>query len=155
MPFPYLPLMNPADPARQRVPVASALHAFSPLSQPLAMSSIALLTSSAVRLGTQPAFASRDDITYRRIPFDVPATDLVIDHRSPVGTDAKIDLEVVVPRAALNGLSAEHVIGKPATAWFSFSGGIPASPAVEDELAASLAGELRELGVDLALLAPY
>lgn len=152
----YLPIMAPIGGSRPpRLVVSSRLKPWSPTTTPLAAARVALLTSSAVRLRNQPEFLPRDDTSYRAIPFDAPASELQIDHRSPVGSDARRDLEIVAPRKALEELARQGVIGGVAPLWFSFSGGIQPLPQIEEELAPALADELEAAGTDLAALVPY
>jgi len=156
MPLNYLPLMAPVGSARPaRQVVASQLTPWTPLARPMANATVALLTSSAVRLRDQPRFLPRDDTTYRAIPFEVSTGELEIDHGSPVGADARRDLEIVVPRRALADLAHEGVVGAVAPHWFSFYGGIRPLPQVEADLAPALAGELLAARADLAILIPY
>jgi hypothetical protein len=116
---------------------------------------VALLTSAAVRHVSQPAFERTSDASYRAVPFDVDASELRIDHRSPIGSDARTDLEIVVPRRALAELAQQDIVGSIAPQFFSFVGGTEVQQQVEEQLAPALAGELQALGVDLAILVPY
>ena len=122
---------------------------------PLSSARVALITSAAVRHMNQPAFEPPEDTSFRAVPVDAAPSDLRIDHRSPAGADARIDLEVVAPRAALGELARAGAIGSIAPFFFSFTGGTELHQQVEEELAPALVRELRQLNVDLALLVPY
>lgn len=156
MPFDYLPFMN-AIRAKGPRTVVSSRHAsaWTPVRGPLAATRVVLSTSAAVRLAGQPAFNPPEDTSYRVVPMDADARELRIDHRSPIGTDARVDLEVVVPRTALVNLANAGVLGGVAEAFLSFAGGTELHQQVEDELAPALAAEIQRLGADLALLVPY
>ena len=78
-----------------------------------------------------------------------------MDHRSPIGTDARTDLEIVVPRKALAELAQRGIVGSIAPLFFSFVGGTEVQQQVEEQLAPALADELEAMRVDLAILAPY
>ena len=83
------------------------------------------------------------------------AADLRLDHRSPIGADAREDLEIVVPRHALDEMVRQGVLGGIAPAFLAFVGGTELHQQIEDELVPNLLRELRDLEVDLALLVPY
>lgn len=152
----YLAFMN-ANRARgpRHIVVSRHVGTWTPFTGPLSSARVALITSAAVRLADQPAFEPPEDTSYRAVPFDAAASDLRMDHRSPVGTDARLDLEIIVPRAALAGLARGAVVGGIAPYFFSFTGGTELHQQVEEELAPGLADELRQLEIDLALLVPY
>ncbi|NIO08390.1 MAG: hypothetical protein GTO40_10440, partial [Deltaproteobacteria bacterium] len=82
-------------------------------------------------------------------------TDLKIDHRSHVGTEAKKDPEIVFPRTALMDLANQGLVGGVTPFHLSFVGGIRLYRELEEELAPALAGELARAGTDLAVMIPY
>ena len=140
-------------PARKLVhPSQKAWH---PLVPDLASARIALLTSSAVRIPDQPRFVPPEDTSYRPIPAEPDSTDLVMDHRSPLGLNPRQDPEVVFPRAALMSLVRRGLIGSYAPTHVSFVGGTRNHHGVEQELAPGLVGELKKENVNLALLVPF
>lgn len=156
MPFDYLPVfVQKAAPKPARTLVHPSHNAWHPEVPPLASAKIALLTSSAVRTPDQPPFNPPDDATHRAIPAEPHATDLVMDHRSPLGTDPRKDPEVVFPRAALKALAERGVIGGVAKQHYSFLGGTRDHDGVENDLGRGLAGELREQDVNLAVVIPF
>jgi len=156
MPFDYLPVFvekAAGKPVRKLVhPSQNAWHPFVP---ELASARIALLTSSALRKPEQPPFVPPDDASYRSIPAEPDATDLVMDHRSPLGLTPRQDPEVVFPRAALISLAKRGLVASYAPTHFSFTGGTRNHHGVETELAPALAGELKKENVNLALLVPF
>ena len=156
MPFDYLSVFAEkaaGKPARKLVhPSQKAWH---PLVPDLASARIALLTSSAVRIPDQPRFVPPEDTSYRPIPAEPDSTDLVMDHRSPLGLNPRQDPEVVFPRAALMSLVRRGLIGSYAPTHFSFVGGTRNHHGVEQELAPGMAGELKKENVNLALLVPF
>jgi hypothetical protein len=149
----FVGLASETRPARRVA--ASAAPAWTPMRTPVARARVALLSSAAVRLHDQPPFQPPEDTSYRAVPIAAPAGQLRLDHTSPVGTDARRDLEIVLPRRALRDLAEQGVIGGVAPACYTFVGGTRLHAQVEQELAPALAGQLAEAGVDLALLAPY
>lgn len=156
MPFDYLPVfVQKVAPKPARTLVQPSENAWVPRVPSLASAKIALLTSSAVRTPDQAPFEPPGDASYRTIPADPHATDLVMDHRSPLGTDPRKDPEVIFPRSALNALAERGVVGGVSTSHYSFLGGTRNHDGVENDLARGLAGELRKQNVTLALLVPF
>ncbi len=156
MPFDYLPVFvekAAGKPTRKLVhPSQNAWHGAVPS---LASARIALLTSAALRTPAQPPFVPPEDTSYRVIPAEPHAIDLVMDHTSPLGLTPREDPEIVFPRAALIALARGGVVGSVASSHFSFVGGTRNHHGVEEELAPALAVELKKENVDLALLVPF
>ncbi len=156
MPLAYLPIQAAhAGPQGPRQLVRSSRPAWCSTVPPLATARVALLSSAALRRASQPPFVPPEDTSYRAIPADPHVTDLVVDHRSPVGTDARRDVEIVLPRRALAALQRRGVVGGVAPACFSFVGGCRLHRQIEDELGPALARELAALEADLVVLVPY
>jgi D-proline reductase (dithiol) PrdB len=156
MPFDYLPIfVQKATPKPARKLVHPSQNAWHPKIPPLASARIALLTSSAIRTPEQPPFAPPDDASFRTIPAEPHATDLVMDHRSPLGTDPRRDPEIVFPRSALNALAERGLVGGVAPTHYSFLGGTRNHHGVENDLARGLVRELTAQQVDLAVLTPF
>jgi D-proline reductase (dithiol) PrdB len=156
MSFEYLPVMaHNAAPKPPRALVQSSKPAWSAITKPLSESRVALLSSAALRLAHQEPFIPREDFTYRRVPSDPSAGEIVIDHHSGIGRVPKQDPEIVFPRTALANLHERGVISRLAQFHFSFMGGLRDHGRIENELAPALAGELKQGRVDLALLVPY
>jgi D-proline reductase (dithiol) PrdB len=156
MSFDYLPIMAQAGaPKPPRVLVSPSKQAWSPIIKRVNQSTIALLSSAALRLKDQEPFVPREDLSYRRIPSDSAAGAITIDHHSGIGRVPKQDPEIVFPRTALASLAQRAVIGAVSPFHFSFMGGIRGAQEIENELAPAIAAELKKVDVDLALLVPY
>jgi D-proline reductase (dithiol) PrdB len=108
-----------------------------------------------LRLSHQEPFAPSEDLTYRLIPSDSEASEIVIDHHSRIGPVPRRNPEIVFPMAALGRLAAKQIVGSVSPVHVSFMGGIRRHPEVENELAPAIARELKQADVDLALLVPY
>jgi D-proline reductase (dithiol) PrdB len=147
----YLPIM--AQPPR--VLVTPSKPSWFPVAKPVNQSRVALLTSAALRLADQQPFATNEDLTYRLIPSNSKASEIVIDHHSRIGPVPRQDPEIVFPMAALASLAARQVVGSLSAFHVSFKGGLPRHQEVENQLAPAIVGELQRAGVDLALLVPY
>jgi D-proline reductase (dithiol) PrdB len=144
-----------AAPKPPRVLVSSSKPSWFPAARPVDQSRLALVTSAALRLKHQQPFAPGEDLGYRLIPSDARASEIVIDHHSRIGAVPRQDPEIVFPISALANLAARQVVGGVSPFHVSFKGGIRRHQQVETELAPAIARELRQAGVDLALLVPY
>lgn len=156
MPLEYLPIMaQNSAPKPPRVLVSPSKPAWCPITKPVNQSRIALLSSAALRLAHQNPFIPREDSSYRRVPSDPGAGDIIIDHHSGIGRVPKQDPEIVFPRTAIARLAENGIIGALAPFHFTFMGGLREHAKVENELASAIATELAQAEVDLALLVPY
>lgn len=154
----YLPVFAekaaPKPPRKLKL-VSAAQSAWQPLVPRISSSRVALLTSAAVRTPEQSPFVPPEDASYRPIPAEPYAADLVSDHRSPLGTHFRRDPEVVFPRAALKALAERGIVGSVAETHYSFVGGTRNHDGIENDLARGVTRDLREQGVDLAVLTPF
>ena len=116
---------------------------------------VSMITSAAIREHHQRPFPRVADTSYRRISSDPSGDELCIDHRSPVGSDARKDSEVVFPRRALRALAEKGFIGSVAPFHFSIYGGAKDHQKIETDLAPALARQLARARVDLAIMVPY
>jgi hypothetical protein len=156
MPFEYLPVMaQNSAPRPPRVLVAPSKPAWCPVKKPVSESRIALLSSAALRLANQEPFIPREDLSYRSVPSDPGAGEIIIDHHSGIGRVPKQDPEIVFPRTVLAKLAERGEIRSVAPFHFSFMGGVRQPQKIENDLAPAIANELRQAQVDLALLVPY
>jgi D-proline reductase (dithiol) PrdB len=86
---------------------------FTPFDRELAKSTVALVTAGGVHLKGQDPFNIADelgDLTYRIIPEDVRAADLMVTHHHYDHSDADKDINVVFPIDALRDLQAEGFV---------------------------------------------
>ena len=156
MAFEYLPIMAQAGaPKPSRILVAPSHLAWCAIQKPLNRSRVALLSSAALRLTDQQPFTPREDLTYRLVPSDPAGGEIVIDHHSGIGRVPRQDPEIIFPRTALAKLSKAGEVGSLSSFHVSFMGGVRRHKEIENDLAPAIAGELKRLDVDLALLVPY
>jgi len=156
VPLEYLPIMaRNSAPKPPRVLAVPSKPSWCPITKPLARSRVAILTSAALRLAGQPRFVPREDLSYRRVPSDPAAGEIIIDHHSGIGRVPKQDPEIVFPRTALAAVVKQGIVGGLSPCHFSFMGGPRKHKEIENELATAIAGELATAEVDLALLVPY
>ena len=156
MRFEYLPIMaQNSAPKPPRVLASPSKPAWCEVTNPVSASRVALLSSAALRLANQKPFIPREDSSYRRVPSDPVAGEIIIDHHSGIGRVPKQDPEIVFPRTALAELARRGIVGSLAPFHFSFMGGLRDHAKIEYELAPAIAIDLKEAQVDLALLVPY
>ena len=156
MPLDYLPIMaRNSAPKPPRLLVGPSNPAWCPITKPLARSRVALLSSAALRLAHQQPFVPREDLSYRRVPSDPAAGEIVIDHHSGIGRVPKQDPEIIFPRTPLAALAQKGIIGELSPWHFSFMGGLRQHKKIENDLAPAIAADLARDRVDLALLVPY
>ena len=120
----------------------------------LAQRRVALISTAGLhRRGDRP-FRPGDG-SYRVIPGDTAAGDLVMSHISVNfdRTGFQQDLNVVFPIDRLHELEADGTIGSLASLHYSFMGAFP--PAAAEPHAQHLAGLLKADKVDAALLVPF
>jgi len=156
VPLEYLPIMaQNSAPKPPRVLASPSKPAWCEVTNPVRASRVALLSSAALRLANQKPFIPREDSSYRRVPSDPAAGEIIIDHHSGIGRVPKQDPEIVFPRTALAELAMRGIVGSLAPFHFSFMGGLREHGKIENELAPAIANDLRQAQVDLALLVPY
>ena len=152
----YLPLMAQSSALKPpRILVSPSKPSWCLVTKPVNESRVALLTSAALRLNRQKPFAPAEDLTYRLIPSDSEPSEVVIDHHSRIGPVPRQNPEIVFPMTALASLAAKKIVGSLSPIHVSFMGGIRRHHEVENELAPTIARELKQAAVDLALLIPY
>jgi D-proline reductase (dithiol) PrdB len=142
-------------PKPPRVLVSPSQPSWVPARKRVDESRVALLTSAALRLKHQEPFAPGEDLSYRLIPSDSKASEIVIDHHSRIGPIPRQDPEIVFPISALAHLAAKDIVGSLSPFHVSFKGGVRQHQRLENELAPAIVRELKQAGVDLALLVPY
>ncbi len=121
--------------------------------KPLAQRRVVLISTAGLhRRGDRP-FRPGDG-SYRVIPAETPARDLVMSHISVNfdRTGFQQDHNVAFPIDRLRELVAEGVVGSMASVHYSFMGAFP--PDAAEPHAKHLAGLLKQDGVDAALLVP-
>lgn len=156
MPLDYLPIMAQSSaPKPARVLVFPSKPSWCPVTKLVSQSRVALLTSAALRLKEQRPFMPKEDLSYRLIPSDPAAGEIIIDHHSRIGTVPRQDPEIVFPRSALATLTQKAIVGSLSSVHVSFLGGMRCHRDIENELAPAIARELSQAAVDLALLVPY
>ncbi len=132
---------------------------WTPLAKPLAESRLAIISSSGFVLRDQEPFDKAirgGDVSFRRIPNDADAGDLVDEHRSESFDHAGLvgDPNLAFPLDRARELAESGRVGSLARAHLSFMGSITAPGRLVRYTAPEAAASLVEDAVDVALLVP-
>lgn len=129
------------------------------LPKPLAEARIALVTTAALYLPSQPKFdesIKMGDPSFREIPVDVDVQTLVEGHRSSSfdHTGVTQDRNLALPLDRFRELAERGVIGGLAPRHFSFMGSVVGPGRLINETAPEVAARLVADSVDAAFLTP-
>lgn len=95
---------------------------YTPRTRELSQSVFALVTTAGVHLRTQEPFDVEGDNSWREIPGDVQARDLMVTHDHYDHRDADQDINCVFPIDRLRELADEGIIGGVAEKPLGFMG---------------------------------
>jgi D-proline reductase (dithiol) PrdB len=125
------------------------------LRRPLPAATLAIVTSAGLHgRGDRPF--GREDPTYRVIPSDVAAADVLQSHSSLAFDKTAFirDVNVVFPIDRLGELVADGRVGRIGPRHYSVMGALPDMSRLRDETAPALAARLVDDGVDVVVLTP-
>lgn len=138
-----------AEMARKCVP-------FTPYERDLSQATVAIVSAGGVHLKDQPAFNIADelgDLTFRIIPAEMPAVELMVTHHHYDHSDADQDINVVFPIDPLRELVAEGFIGKLATQHIGYMGYTMQLKQMYEQTAPEIAAEIdRKSKADVVVL---
>ncbi|HEY0547421.1 MAG TPA: glycine/sarcosine/betaine reductase selenoprotein B family protein [Pyrinomonadaceae bacterium] len=118
---------------------------FTPFDGELKKATIAIVTAGGVHLKEQEGFNIADelgDLTYRLIPPDVEASQLMVTHHHYDHTDADKDINVVFPIDVLRDLEAAGFIGGIARKHIGYMGYTMQLKAMYEGTAHEIANEI-------------
>ena len=118
---------------------------FTPFDRELTKSTVALVTAGGVHLKDQDPFNIADelgDLTFRIIPEDVVADDLMVTHHHYDHSDADKDINVVFPIDALRDLQAAGFIEGTARKHVGYMGYTMQLKAMYEGTAREIANEI-------------
>lgn len=130
---------------------------FTPMRRALPMLNLALISSAGAYIdGTAPFdMQARDgDTSFREIPIEVGAEDLLYAARGYDATAVRQDMNAQIPVERLQEYEANAVIGKLNNVWWSLNGYIPNARLAAENLAPQIADRLARYEVQAALLIP-
>ena len=132
---------------------------WTPPSRALKHSSLALVTSAGLHLRDDKPFATDvkgGDTSYRVIPSDANATDILQSHIS-IGFDHTAiyrDLNVTFPLDRMRELTARGVVGGLAPNAYSFMGALRDVRRIVEETGPEVAQRLKDEGAEVVFLTP-
>lgn len=118
---------------------------FTPFERELSKSRIAIVTAAGVHLRDQDPFNIADelgDLTFRIIPPDADASQLMVTHHHYDHMDADQDINVVFPLDALRDLVEEGFVGGVAQKHVSYMGYTMQLKAMYEGTAPQIANEI-------------
>lgn len=129
------------------------------LRKPLSEAVVAVVTTAAFHLPTQPPFDASirgGDWSFREIPVDASLASLGIAHKSDSFDHAGIeaDKNLALPLDRLREMEADGEIGGLARTHYSFMGSLTSPRRLIAESAPAVAELLRQRAVDAVLLTP-
>jgi len=130
---------------------------FTPARRALSMMNLALITSAGAYLdGTDPfdVNAPGGDMTFREIPIEIDATDLLFSARGYDPVFVSQDLNSQIPLTRLQEAESNRVIGQLNSAFWSFCGFMPDAGRMVEEMLPKLVARLQRYEVQAALLIP-
>ncbi|MCI2421439.1 hypothetical protein MOQ72_28795 [Saccharopolyspora sp. K220] len=139
--FAELPSFQPVKPA--------------PIQAKLSEAKLGMFATVGAHLPSQRSFQPTNDLTFRLVPLDVPVSELVFDHPSPIRNFAVADLNVVFPRDRLVEMQADGVFAELAPTAVSMLGSITKYTELVEQSAPAIADVYVEQGVDLVLMVPF
>ena len=125
------------------------------LPKPLEGCRLAIVTTAGLHVRGDRPFAPGDQ-TYRAIPSDTPAVDIVQSHTS-IGFDRVPmlrDVNISFPIDRLREMVARGEVGGLGSRSYSFMGAQREAARIESETGPEVARLLRDDGVDVALITP-
>ena len=125
---------------------------FTPVTKPLSEMKIAMATAAGIHLKSDERFNFAGDTSYREIPQDASATDLMVSHGGYDNADANRDINCMFPVDRIKELAAEGFIKAVAPRHFGFMGGGGDQTAFTEETGPEIAKKLVADGVDAVLL---
>ena len=139
-------------------PFVVNVHApFAPARRALPMLNLALISSAGAHINGTQVFdttVAEGDATFREIPVEVEAADLLYAARGYDPTAIREDMNAQIPVERLLEYQGNGVIGKLNDVWWSINGWIPNARLVADTLAPQLVERLTRYQVQGALLIP-
>jgi D-proline reductase (dithiol) PrdB len=128
---------------------------FAPLRKPLRQVKLALVTTAGLHLRGDRTFTAGDQ-SYRIIPSNTSATDIIQSHNS-IGFDRTAmyrDLNITFPMDRLKELAVLSIIRSTTANYYSFMGAQTNPKRILEETGPEAARLLLEEGADAALLTP-
>ena len=125
---------------------------FTPVTKPLNEMTVALATAAGVHVKTDKRFNLAGDFTWRKIPDDVPSSELMVTHGGYDNSDVNKDINCMFPIDRLHELRDSGFIKATAPTHAGFMGGGGNIEQFTNETGPEIAQMLKDEDVDAAIL---
>ena len=125
---------------------------FTPVTKPLNEMTVALATAAGVHVKTDKRFNLAGDFTWRKIPDDVPSSELMVTHGGYDNSDVNKDINCMFPIDRLHELRDAGFIKTCAPTHAGFMGGGGNIEKFTNETGPEIAQMLKDEGADAAIL---
>ena len=125
---------------------------FTPVTKPLNEMTVALATAAGVHVKTDKRFNLAGDFTWRKIPDDVPSSELMVTHGGYDNSDVNKDINCMFPIDSLHELRDSGFIKATAPTHAGFMGGGGNIEKFTNETGPEIAQMLKDEDVDAAIL---
>ena len=125
---------------------------FTPVTKPLNEMTVALATAAGVHVKTDKRFNLAGDFTWRKIPDDVPSSELMVTHGGDDNSDVNKDINCMFPIDRLHELRDSGFIKATAPTHAGFMGGGGNIEKFTNETGPEIAQMLKDEDVDAAIL---
>ena len=125
---------------------------FTPVTKPLNEMTVALATAAGVHVKTDKRFNLAGDFTWRKIPDDVPSSELMVTHGGYDNSDVNKDINCMFPIDRLHELRDSGFIKATTPTHAGFMGGGGNIEKFTNETGPEIAQMLKDEDVDAAIL---
>lgn len=125
---------------------------FTPVTKPLNEMTVALATAAGVHVKTDKRFNLAGDFTWRKIPDDVPSSELMVTYGGYDNSDVNKDINCMFPIDRLHELRDSGFIKATAPTHAGFMGGGGNIEKFTNETGPEIAQMLKDEDVDAAIL---
>lgn len=125
---------------------------FTPVTKPLNEMTVALATAAGVHVKTDKRFNLAGDFTWRKVPDDVPSSELMVTHGGYDNSDVNKDINCMFPIDRLHELRDSGFIKATAPTHAGFMGGGGNIEKFTNETGPEIAQMLKDEDVDAAIL---
>lgn len=125
---------------------------YTPVTKPLNEMTVALATAAGVHVKTDKRFNLAGDFTWRKVPDDVPSSELMVTHGGYDNSDVNKDINCMFPIDRLHELRDSGFIKATAPTHAGFMGGGGNIEKFTNETGPEIAQMLKDEGADAAIL---
>ncbi len=125
---------------------------WTPVTKPLSEMVVALATAAGVHLKSEKRFNLAGDTSFRMIPGDAKAEDLMVSHGGYDNGDVNKDINCMFPIDRIREIAEKGIIKAIAPVNFGFMGGGGNVEVFTNETGPEIARQLKAEGVDAVLM---